>query len=29
VGPSFALLYAMDAPINPEITIKIVGHQWY
>jgi cytochrome c oxidase subunit 2 len=29
VGPSFALLYAMDAPINPEITIKIIGHQWY
>jgi cytochrome c oxidase subunit 2 len=27
--PSFALLYAMDEVINPSITIKTVGHQWY
>jgi len=27
--PSFALLYAMDEIINPSITIKTVGHQWY
>lgn len=27
--PSFALLYAMDEIIDPILTIKIVGHQWY
>jgi cytochrome c oxidase subunit 2 len=27
--PSFALLYAMDEIIDPAITLKIVGHQWY
>jgi cytochrome c oxidase subunit 2 len=27
--PSFALLYAMDEVINPEVTLKIVGRQWY
>jgi cytochrome c oxidase subunit 2 len=27
--PAFALLYAMDEVIDPQITIKIVGHQWY
>lgn len=27
--PSFALLYAVDETVNPAITIKIVGHQWY
>lgn len=27
--PSFALLYSMDEIINPAITIKAVGHQWY
>ncbi|KAF2068429.1 hypothetical protein CYY_010245, partial [Polysphondylium violaceum] len=27
--PSFTLLYAMDEIINPSVTIKIVGHQWY
>ena len=27
--PSFALLYSMDEVINPAITIKAVGHQWY
>lgn len=27
--PSFALLYAMDEVIDPSITIKAVGHQWY
>nr|YP_010165751.1 cytochrome c oxidase subunit 2 [Imasa heleensis]QRR29764.1 cytochrome c oxidase subunit 2 [Imasa heleensis] len=29
VGPSFTLLYAMDEVIDPAITIKAVGHQWY
>jgi cytochrome c oxidase subunit 2 len=27
--PSFALLYAMDEIIEPAITLKVVGHQWY
>jgi cytochrome c oxidase subunit 2 len=27
--PSFALLYSLDEISNPEITLKIQGHQWY
>jgi cytochrome c oxidase subunit 2 len=27
--PSFELLYLMDEVIDPAITIKAVGHQWY
>ncbi|CAI9274218.1 unnamed protein product [Lactuca saligna] len=28
--PSFALLYSMDeVVVNPAITIKAIGHQWY
>lgn len=27
--PSFALLYSIDEVIDPSITIKVVGHQWY
>ena len=27
--PSFALLYSMDELIDPSVTIKAVGHQWY
>jgi len=27
--PSFALLYSMDEIIDPSITLKVVGHQWY
>lgn len=27
--PSFTLLYALDELIDPELTLKIVGHQWY
>jgi cytochrome c oxidase subunit 2 len=27
--PSFALLYSMDEVIDPKITIKVIGHQWY
>lgn len=27
--PSFALLYAMDEVIEPALTLKAVGHQWY
>lgn len=29
VGPSFSLLYAMDAATSPDFTIRIIGHQWY
>jgi cytochrome c oxidase subunit 1 len=27
--PSFILLYAMDELIDPTLTCKIIGHQWY
>ncbi len=27
--PSFALLYSMDKVVDPTITIKAIGHQWY
>nr|ADT62140.1 cytochrome oxidase subunit 2 [Isoetes engelmannii] len=27
--PSFALLYSMDEVLDPAITIKAIGHQWY
>ena len=27
--PSFNLLYSLDEVIDPTITVKIVGHQWY
>ena len=27
--PSFALLYAMDEVVNPQMTVKVIGHQWY
>jgi len=27
--PSFALLYAVDEVIDPALTVKVVGHQWY
>ena len=27
--PSFALLYSIDEMIDPALTIKCVGHQWY
>lgn len=27
--PSFALLYAIDEIIEPAVTVKCVGHQWY
>ena len=28
-GPSFALLYSIDEVIAPNITLKVMGHQWY
>jgi heme/copper-type cytochrome/quinol oxidase subunit 2 len=27
--PSFALLYGMDETIDPSITVKAIGRQWY
>lgn len=27
--PSFALLYSMDEVVEPAVTVKAVGHQWY
>jgi len=27
--PSFSLLYSLDETINPSITLKVIGHQWY
>jgi len=27
--PSFALLYSIDELIEPTLTVKVVGHQWY
>mmetsp|Transcript_63 Transcript_63/g.159 ORF Transcript_63/g.159 Transcript_63/m.159 type:complete len:253 (+) Transcript_63:80-838(+) len=27
--PSFALLYSVDEAVDPAVTLKIVGHQWY
>jgi cytochrome c oxidase subunit 2 len=27
--PSFGLLYAMDELIEPNLTLKAIGHQWY
>nr|YP_010703311.1 cytochrome c oxidase subunit II [Anastatus shichengensis]WCO11514.1 cytochrome c oxidase subunit 2 [Anastatus shichengensis] len=29
VIPSLSILYLSDELINPELTIKIIGHQWY
>lgn len=27
--PSFSLLYAMSETIEPSMTLKVIGHQWY
>lgn len=27
--PSFGLLYSLDELVDPVITVKIIGHQWY
>nr|NP_066486.1 cytochrome c oxidase subunit 2 [Rhodomonas salina]AAG17757.1 cytochrome c oxidase subunit 2 [Rhodomonas salina] len=27
--PSFALLYSMDEIIDPSVTVKVIGHQWF
>lgn len=28
-SPSFSLLYSLDDITTPELTLKIIGHQWY
>lgn len=28
-SPSFSLLYSLDAVVDPKITLKVIGHQWY
>jgi cytochrome c oxidase subunit 2 len=28
-SPSFTLLYSMDEISTPEISVKIIGHQWF
>jgi cytochrome c oxidase subunit 2 len=28
-APSFSLLYSLDETIDPDMTLKIIGHQWY
>lgn len=27
--PSFILLYSMDEVVDPVLTVKVIGHQWY
>jgi cytochrome c oxidase subunit 2 len=27
--PSFSLLYSMDEIVDPAVTLKVIGHQWY
>jgi cytochrome c oxidase subunit 2 len=27
--PSFTLLYSLDELIDPKMTLKVIGHQWY
>lgn len=27
--PSFSLLYSLDELIDPRLTLKVIGHQWY
>lgn len=27
--PSFALLYSIDEVVDPVVTLKVIGHQWY
>lgn len=28
-APSFSLLYSIDALVEPKISVKVIGHQWY
>jgi cytochrome c oxidase subunit 2 len=27
--PSFTLLYSLDEIVDPALSIKVIGHQWY
>ncbi len=27
--PSFTLLYSLDEVVDPSVTLKVIGHQWY
>jgi len=27
--PSLQLLYSMDEVVDPSLTVKVIGHQWY
>ena len=27
--PSFALIYALDEVVDPQLTLKVIGHQWF
>jgi heme/copper-type cytochrome/quinol oxidase subunit 2 len=29
MSASFALLYSLEQLDNPEVTVKVIGHQWY
>lgn len=28
-NPTFALIYALDPSIDPDVVVKVIGHQWY
>jgi cytochrome c oxidase subunit 1 len=28
-APSFSLLYSIDALVEPKVSVKVIGHQWY
>jgi heme/copper-type cytochrome/quinol oxidase subunit 2 len=28
-GPSFSLLYSLEELNHPEVTLKVIGHQWH
>jgi len=28
-APSFALLYSMEEFVEPSLSVKVTGHQWY
>jgi cytochrome c oxidase subunit 2 len=29
MSASFALLYSLEEMHNPQVTVKVIGHQWY
>ena len=28
-SPSFTLLYSLDESMDPDLSLKVIGHQWY